>query len=346
MTLPARDNSPPRTPPQRRRSGAPYRAMIRCLTIALTLVGLGPALLVASATPAAANDYLYLNEQSWSKTDSAGNLYKLTARIAIETDGAGSGRFRFRLQCFRTDGVTGRVTANTCKFHFAAGSNAYWCNSQPPNQTTTPPAVCAGRHLDDDTGSDVLWVGSVWRSMSHQVELASVRGFSATFNAGAGPAGVPHWIATENAIVNLANQQANNDYREWSTDCNYYSPPTPGDVCAAWCAMFATWVWDIAGVPAVTSTVRTTYVARKLGLYGQQWGTWHRTGPKPGDWVIWGEPSTTPGGHNDIVVNVRSDGTLDVVGGNVSNTVTKRHVVPGTTTTNGQPLSGYVSPPG
>jgi hypothetical protein len=45
------------------------------------------------------------------------------------------------------------------------------------------------------------------------------------------------------------------------------------------------------------------------------------------------------------VVNVRSHGTLDVVGGKVSNTVTRRHLVPETTTTNGQPLSGHVSAP-
>jgi hypothetical protein len=324
-----------------------HRATIRCLATALTVMGIGPALLAMSSAPAAANGYVDLNEESWARSDAAGNVYRLTARIAIETDGAGSGRFRFRLQCFKTDAATDQTKANTCKFHFATGSNAYWCNSQVPDQTTTPPAVCAGRHLDDGTGSDVLWVGTVWRSVAHQVELASVRGFSATFNAGAGPAGVAHWIATENAIVNLANQQAENAYAEWSSNCNYYSPPRPGAVCAAWCAMFATWVWDIAGVPAIDSSVRETYAARELGLYGRDvWGTWHRTAPKPGDWVIWGEPSTSIGGHNDIVVNVRSDGSLDVVGGNVSGKVTKRHVFPGSTTTNGQPLSGYVSPPG
>jgi hypothetical protein len=185
-----------------------------------------------------------------------------------------------------------------------------------------------------------------WYTMGHQVELVSVRGFSATFNGGAGPSGVAHWMATKNATVNLANQQAANGYAEWATNCNYYSPGGPGAVCTEWCAMFATWVWDIAGVPAVTDTVRRTYVARALGLYGQQWGTWHRTGPKLGDWAIWGEPSTSPPGHNDIVVNVRSDGSLDVVGGNLGDKVTKRHVFPGSTTTNGQPLSGYVSPPG
>lgn len=314
----------------------------------LAVVGIGPAVMVAAATPAAANGYLYLNEHSWARSDAAGNIYRLTARIAIETNDTGSGRFRFRLQCFRIDAGTEQAKANTCKFHFATGANAYWCNSQVPNHTDTPPAVCFGRHLGEDTGSNVLWVGTVWRSMAHQVELASVRGFSATFNNGTGPAGVSHWIATKNAIVNLANQQANpaNNYTEWSTNCNYYSPPHPGAVCAAWCAMFATWVWDIAGVPAVDSHVRETYAARALGLIGQGWGTWHTTGPKLGDWVIWGTPSKAIGGHNDIVVNVRSDGSLDVVGGNVSNKVTKRHVFPGSTKTNGQPLSGYVSPPG
>jgi hypothetical protein len=51
--------------------------------------------------------------------------------------------------------------------------------------------------------------------------------------------------------------------------------------------MFATWVWDMAGVPAVDSSVRETYAARELGLYGRNvWGTWHRTAPKRGDWTM------------------------------------------------------------
>lgn len=314
----------------------------RGVAVALVATVLGSAALVAAA-PAAANGYLYLNEKTWSRQDSAGNSYRLIARLAIETDDAGRGRFRFRLQCERIDAATGRTTPNSCDFHFASGSNAFWCNSQPPTQSGTPPVSCVGRHLDDQTGSDVLWVGT-WHTMSHQVEFSHVNGFSATFNSGSGPVGVPHWIATAGAIVNLANQQANNDYPEWGSNCNYYSPGGPGAVCAEWCAMFATYVWDMVGVPEVTSEVRTTYVARMLGVWGQRWGNWHTTGPRPGDWVVWGPPANAIGGHNDIVVAVNSNGTLDVVGGNVNDKVHKRTVTPGVTESRGHTISGYVTP--
>lgn len=134
-------------------------------------------------------------------------------------------------------------------------------------------------------------------------------------------------------------------------DCDKYNT-----ACNAgeldWCAMFATWTWATAGVSGVP---RNDFVARGLG----QWGVDHnlfkpRSGsahgsPKPGDWVIYGVPDGHVGGHVDVVTSVHPDGTLTVVGGNVSHKVTRRVIDPDTARSganNDQPISGYVSPPG
>lgn len=326
---------PPTSSPQRPAPRHAYPWLVRLMVVALAAVGLAPAMVLTGSQPAQAG-YAGLEEKSWSRVD-GGNTYKLTARIAIETDGAGNGRFRFRMECFKNGAV------HTCAMRFGSGYNAYWCNTQVPNTSSTPPAACASRELDARTGSNEVWVGS-WHTLGHQEEWVYARGFYVVFNAGAGPTGTQHWIASNNAIVNLANQQAANGYAEWGSNCNYYSPGGPGAVCAEWCAMFATWVWDITGVPEVTSTVRQMYAARGLGQYGVQWGTFHRGSPKVGDWVIWGEPGFVTPGHVDILVGTYSDGSLSVVGGNVGDRVTKRRVYPGSTITNGQRISGYVTP--
>jgi len=52
------------------------------------------------------------------------------------------------------------------------------------------------------------------------------------------------------------------------------------------------------------------------------------------------------GGHVDVVTAVHPDGTLTVVGGNVSNAVRQRVIDPDTAVQNGHSISGYVSPPG
>jgi hypothetical protein len=294
------------------------RWLARAIVVALAVAVLGPGAVVGGAQPALAYGYADLNEESWSKTDAAGNLYTLTARIAIETDGS-VGRLRFRLQCFRTDHVTGRRAVNGCDFHFAAGSTAFWCNSQVPNRTGTPPAVCAGRNLDDRTGSDVVWVGT-WHSLAHQVELVHVHGFSAVFNSGAGPAGVAHSITSANAIAKLANQQAANGYAEWGTNCNYYSMYW-GRPCEEWCADFLQFVWKIAGVAHIGDI---TPAAASLKSYGQKHGTWHPgsslSGIQPGDAVSYGVED--PADNNHVAIYV---GGGQVVSGNSTNNDVRKH---------------------
>ncbi len=118
-----------------------------------------------------------------------------------------------------------------------------------------------------------------------------------------------------------------------------------------WCAMFATWTWAAAGVSGVP---RSEWVARGLGAWGVDHGLFKsRTGsshgsPKPGDWAIYGPPDGHTGGHVDVITAVHPDGTLTVVGGNVSNKVSRRVIDPDTARngTDNVLISGYVSPPG
>jgi hypothetical protein len=53
------------------------RSAVRSPGTALAVIALGSVLLLASAAPASANSYRYLNERARSKTDSAGNCFAM-----------------------------------------------------------------------------------------------------------------------------------------------------------------------------------------------------------------------------------------------------------------------------
>jgi len=133
-------------------------------------------------------------------------------------------------------------------------------------------------------------------------------------------------------------------------DCDKYHSSCDGGR-VAWCAMFATWSWATAGVSGVP---RGQWYAQGLGKWGVDHGLFrYRSGsnhgsPKIGDWAVYGPPQAEGGGHVDVVTAVHPDGTLTVVGGNVSNKVSKRTIDPDTARMGADNvlISGYVSPPG
>ncbi|MGN9786939.1 CHAP domain-containing protein [Nonomuraea sp. ZG12] len=126
--------------------------------------------------------------------------------------------------------------------------------------------------------------------------------------------------------------------------CQKYGP-----LCADWCAMFATWVWERAGV---AGGPRTTYVATAIGSWGADRGLFKRRSsggkPLPGDIVVYGEPGSGTGGHVSIVHTVHGDGTITTIDGNYNNRVAKRSINPATARAGARDvlISGYVSPPG
>ncbi|MFF9670950.1 FG-GAP-like repeat-containing protein [Streptomyces eurythermus] len=118
-----------------------------------------------------------------------------------------------------------------------------------------------------------------------------------------------------------------------------------------WCAMFATWTWERAGIVGVP---RGLYVATALGTWGQQRGLFKarpagQTGsPAVGDWAVYGAPGSGTGGHVSVVVAVHGDGTITTVNGNYNDRVVETRINPATHRAGSRNvlISGYVSPPG
>ncbi len=127
----------------------------------------------------------------------------------------------------------------------------------------------------------------------------------------------------------------------------------PGTRAEEWCSDFAEWVWAAAGInTAGINGWSFTFI---------DWGESH-TGafkpgatndPQPGDAVVWGDLSSGYGAHVGIVVGV-SQGQIDVVSGNSGPPIDPQGDVdavwdsgwfnPATSTVDGYPIIGYVSP--
>ena len=110
-----------------------------------------------------------------------------------------------------------------------------------------------------------------------------------------------------NAIVGVAAGQVQAD-PDTGYYCNPYGP------CEAWCALFATWVWNHAGVPIPS-----------LPFVGSiwQWAMIHTqvlastATPAPGDLVLYGTgpANTSTAVHTGVVAQVWPDGAIDTVEG-------------------------------
>ena len=113
--------------------------------------------------------------------------------------------------------------------------------------------------------------------------------------------------ATASAIVSIANSQVNAD-PDRGRFCNPYGP------CEEWCALFATWVWEQAGVPIpaypFTGNIYT-WAASHTGVLPPS------AVPLPGDDVLYGTGpfSTATSVHVGVVVQVWPDGAVVTVEG-------------------------------
>ncbi|GAA2796324.1 CHAP domain-containing protein [Saccharopolyspora taberi] len=145
-------------------------------------------------------------------------------------------------------------------------------------------------------------------------------------------------------IVRIATKEIG--YTERANNCNKYSRD-----CAAWCGMFARWVWQKAGVSKLPPA---GYGKAWVATYWAKWGkdkdllkrrpAGTRGGnPQAGDAIVYGVPGSLDG-HVGIVVKVHSDGKLTTIDGNLSDKVVKRTIDPKTKTTNGGAVYGYVRP--
>ena len=119
----------------------------------------------------------------------------------------------------------------------------------------------------------------------------------------------------------------------------------PGSRSEEWCADFAQWVWQNSGVNTFGITAWVfTFVdwGRHTGRFKK--GAWAPV--QPGDVVIWGNLQAHYGAHVAIVDQV-SNGQLLVTGGNDgpnTDRVWTYWMNPVTSTAQGYPVIGYVSP--
>jgi hypothetical protein len=107
--------------------------------------------------------------------------------------------------------------------------------------------------------------------------------------------------------VSVANSQVNSDPDRGSY-CNPYGP------CEEWCALFATWVWQRAGVPIpsypFTGSIYS-WAATTTGVLPPS------ASPVPGDAVLYGTGpySTSTSVHVGLVVQVWPDGAIVTIEG-------------------------------
>ncbi len=113
--------------------------------------------------------------------------------------------------------------------------------------------------------------------------------------------------ATASAIVSVADSQVNSDPTPGNF-CNPYGP------CEEWCALFASWVWQRAGVPIPSYPFTGSifdWAAANTGVLPPT------ASPLPGDAVLYGTGpwSTSTSLHVGVVVQVWPDGAVVTVEG-------------------------------
>ena len=117
----------------------------------------------------------------------------------------------------------------------------------------------------------------------------------------------PSPTVTRSAIVAIANSQVNAD-PDRGKFCNPYGP------CEEWCALFATWVWQQAGIPIpsypFTGSIYS-WAAQNTGVFSPI------ISPLPGDAVLYGTgpSSTSTSVHVGIVAQVWPDGAIVTIEG-------------------------------
>jgi len=156
--------------------------------------------------------------------------------------------------------------------------------------------------------------------------------------------GTPPPSATAATIVSVANSQVASD-PDRGNFCNPYGP------CEEWCSLFATWVWERAGVPIpeypFTGDIYT-WAADDTGVLPPA------AVPQPGDIVLYGTGpwSTATSLHAGVVVQVWPDGAIVTVegdagpaaSGSLAVVINGPYLPSRSTTYNGMPIYAFAQP--
>ncbi len=149
--------------------------------------------------------------------------------------------------------------------------------------------------------------------------------------------------ASSSQMVRVAESQIGQGEHPEGSNCTIYGP------CEEWCSLFASWVWQHAGVPLPGTTA----------VYGHSGSlyTWARdhggrilppsATPAPGDTVFYGH-GPEASAHVGIVQRVYPDGRITTIEGNYAGHVTLVGPFnPAEATNAGEraPVYGYAEPP-
>jgi CHAP domain len=118
----------------------------------------------------------------------------------------------------------------------------------------------------------------------------------------------------------------------------------PGTSAEGWCSDFAAWVWYGVGVNT-TGITGWSYTFVNWGQANNTWKPGATNDPQPGDAVVFGTTAGDGyGAHVGIVTGV--DGNqIDTINGNWADAVMDAgYFDPSTTTVDGYPVIGYISP--
>lgn len=147
--------------------------------------------------------------------------------------------------------------------------------------------------------------------------------------------------ASSLAIVKVAESQVGQGENPPGSDCTIYGP------CEEWCSLFASWVWQHAGVPLPGSTAAYGYSG---SLY--TWAKEHggrvlppTATPAPGDAIFYGT-GPNESAHMGIVAQVLPNGEIVTIEGNYAGHVTRvGPFQPSHPVGEAAPVYGYAQPP-
>jgi hypothetical protein len=142
-------------------------------------------------------------------------------------------------------------------------------------------------------------------------------------------------------IVKVAESQIGQGEEPAGSECTVYGP------CEEWCSLFASWVWQHAGVPLPGSTAAYGYSGSLYTWVKEHGGRVlpSTVTPAPGDAIFYGTgPSDSA--HVGIVVQVLPDGEIVTVEGNYAGQVTRvGPFQPARPVGERAPVYGYAQPP-
>jgi hypothetical protein len=148
--------------------------------------------------------------------------------------------------------------------------------------------------------------------------------------------------ASASAIVRVAESQIGQGAHPPGSQCTIYGP------CEEWCSLFASWVWQHAGVPLPGPTTRYGYSGALYTWVAANSGhTLPPTAkPTPGDTVFYGTgPNESL--HVGIVQRVYPDGRITTINGNDDHNEVgiAGPFFPSQATVQGEHIYGYAQPP-